>query len=326
MEQPKKKRGRPTKSKQVTFPNDTLTNEGIPAATIVHDPVDANMFQPSLSLPEGAIDDFIPLADREEDDEPEIKEPEISQEELEALEAMANQNYLEEQKRIEREQKKIVENAKKNLAHSIADNIAQKTVHKVINDATQIGKQQEKLAKTVLASDLFEEEYIQNITILNGYKAEYKGKINFNFKPKYEAGVTDPLVVKQHLAEVRMILNGQAVPYLLNNFLDKGSEFISRTSVLMGIPWLNFSTFHQNVMAAKAQGFFDEEITQLGIELMAILGTDPKTRLLYKLGLIATNTWLENLPSHLYSNFAAEKLNKVDPKKVADLSKKYNQL
>jgi hypothetical protein len=213
----------------------------------------------------------------------------------------------------------------KDVTAGIAKNIGERTANKVIQDAVKKGQLQEKATKTVMESELYESEYINNCIILNAYKTAYEGKINFKFRSKYEPGIVSPVLVKQHLNEVRALLNGQQVPYFIEQMLDKGSEAISRLSVMLAIPWLNLSTFHQNVQTALKTGFFDEEIKQLSIEWMSYLGQDPKTRLLIKLGIVLSNSWMENTPSMLLKR-QADKLSKIPQKQAQDLKNKFKDI
>ena len=235
-------------------------------------------------------------------------------------EEIAQQKYEEHlaQERVQTEYEK-------NLGRSIADEVAKKSVNKSIDDALKRGKQQEKLAKTVLQSDLFEADYVNGCIILNGYRTQYQGKIPFNFKKTYEVGITPPNLVHQHLQEVRTILNGQAIPYMLNNILDKGSLFVTRAALILNFPWLNLSNFHNNVMAAKNQGFFDDEINQLSVELMGTLGASPSKRLAFKLGLVLTNTMIENTPNYM-ADKQAQKLHKVNPHTTFEMKQNFKDL
>ena len=240
-----------------------------------------------------------------------IQEPEIhypTPEEIQEQERQEHVRLMNEQLA----QQRIQTNYEKNVGRSIADQVAQKSVNHTIENALKKGKEQEKLVKTVLQSDLFEADYVNGCIILNGYRTQYQGKIPFNFKKTYETGTTPPNLVKQHLQEVRTILNGQAIPYMLNNILDKGSELVARTSLLLNFPWLNLSQFHENVMAAKNQGFFDDEINQLSVELMGTLGASPSKRLAFKLGMILCNTVLENTPNYI-AHKQSQKLHKINP-------------
>lgn len=213
----------------------------------------------------------------------------------------------------------------KDVTSAIAQNIGDRTANKVVEDAVKRGQLQEKATKTVMQSELYEAEYINDCTILNAYKTAYEGKINFKFRAKYEPGTVSPVLVKQHLNEVRALLNGKQVPYFIEQMLDKGSEAISRLSVVLAIPWLNLSTFHKNVQTAMKAGFFDDEIKQLSIEWMSLFGQDPKTRLLIKLGIVLSNSWMENTPSMLLQR-QADKLSKIPPKQTEQLKNKFKDI
>lgn len=249
-------------------------------------------------------------------------EQEIDEEELAAIE----EEIIQRQEEEEEAALQAKQEARKNIGRSIADEIAKKTVNRTINSFVKVGKEQEKLTKTVLDSEFMEPEYINGCVLMNAYRVNYKDKIPFNFKKNYEPGpATPPQLVRAHLQEVRTILNSEAVPYFLTQLLDKGSEMITKASVLSNIPWLNFKNLHSNMKAAMSSGFFDEEIKQLSVELMGMLGQSPGKRLAWKIAMVVGNTWFESLPES-YLKKQTSNFQNIPQEKVKNLSNQFTDI
>ncbi len=162
-----------------------------------------------------------------------------------------------------------------------------------VDVATQL-KEQKKVEKS--AQDIFEEENIEICRVMNGYRNEYKGKINYRFRPHYTPDIKRSiLLAEKH--EVETILNCQDAPTMLKDVLVKGSEFIEKFSLWLGWEEFNLNQFADDIAISAKSGYFKSELDQLSISWASWLAQPPEYRLAMKMGWIFLRRITDNSPT-----------------------------
>ena len=157
-----------------------------------------------------------------------------------------------------------------------------------LNAAT--AKKLEKQLKDQGPPDL--DDRIRTARRLNDKRQVYAKKINFKFKPFYDASKLSLEQLKHEEYEVDTIINSQDVPTILKDGLKAVSGVMERLMTAFGFPLAK--GFKKKMEINVDSNHFDQEFEQLAIDLKDYFARPPIERVLMKTGMIFMRTIEEN--------------------------------
>ena len=182
-------------------------------------------------------------------------------------------------------QKRVAERVVEKMSDIRANNPVRSPTATQINQATKavnsLSQEQHELSERARLSRK-----------LNEKRKKYGGKIDFKFKPNYDALKMTWEQLKVEDDESDIIINSQDVPTVLLAAMIQIAGVLEQAAKNLGYSGL--SGFAKNVAINAQTGFFNSELEQLSIEMKEVFARPPKQRLAMKLGLVAYKTWEQN--------------------------------
>lgn len=120
--------------------------------------------------------------------------------------------------------------------------------------------------------------------ILNRYKKKYDGQVEFKFKPTGYSPELSKIFLDSHLAGIRAELNCGDVETKIESLIMLGFRGLGvGVKILRPELAFLFEQYKNNVKEAMADGEYEEEIKQIGVELADMFAFSPYVRLANKL-------------------------------------------